>query len=90
MSPVIEPGSLVCIDSYQRDPKLLNNKIVAIRDEDGGCTIRYLRLEKKYIVGIPENIKEYNPLIIPFREGRVGEKNPVVGKVVWYWNVIED
>jgi transcriptional regulator with XRE-family HTH domain len=90
MSPVIEPGSLVCIDSYQRDPKLLEGKIVAMRDEDGGCTIRYLRLEKSYILGIPENIKEYEPLIFPYRENRSNEKNPIVGKVVWYWSVLDN
>ncbi len=90
MSPVIEPGSLVCIDSYQRDPTLLGNKIVALREEDGGCTIRRLRLEKNYLMGIPENIREYNPVIFTYNRKRAGEKNPVVGKVVWYWNVIDD
>lgn len=90
MSPVIEPGSLVCIDSYQRDPNLLNNKIVALRDPDGGCTIRCLKLENNYLLGIPENIKEYNPMVFPFNRKRATEKNPVVGRVVWYWNVIGD
>jgi transcriptional regulator with XRE-family HTH domain len=88
--PIIAPGSLVCIDSYQRDPKLLDNKIVAMRDEEGGCTIRHLRLEKNYIMGIPENIREYDPLIFPYSERRSGEKNPVIGKVVWHWSVFDD
>ena len=90
MSPLIEPGSLICIDAHQRDPNQLNNKIVALREEDGGCTIRRLRLEKNYLLGIPENIKEYNPLVFSFNRKRPTEKNPVVGKVVWYWNVIEE
>jgi len=89
MSPVIEPGALVCIDSYQRDPKLLEGMIVAMKDNNDGCTLRYLKLIKDYIMGIPENIKEHDPLIFSLNEKRT-EKNPVIGKVVWYWIVVEE
>jgi len=50
-----------------------------------GVAIRYLRLADKHIIGVPENIKEYNPLIIP-----LSERNPIAGKVVWYWSKLED
>ncbi len=84
MYPIINPGSLVCIDSQQTDPDSLEGKIVVLKDTEGGCTIRYLRRTGKHLVGIPENIKEYNPLIIP-----PNNKTPVVGKVVWYWSKLE-
>lgn len=90
MSPVIEPGSLVCIDSYQRTPAKLVGKIVALRDEDGGCTIRYLRIENNYLIGMPENIKEYNPLVLQFSGKRMSDRNPLIGKVIWYWKSLED
>lgn len=85
MFPIINPGSLVCIDSQQKDPKALEGKIVVLRNAEGGCTIRYLRLVEKYIIGVPENIKEYNPLVIP-----LSAKNPIAGKVIWYWSKLED
>ncbi len=90
MSPRIEPGSLVCIDSHQRDPKLLGDQIVAMRNDEGGCTLRYLRLEKKFLLGIPENIREYNPLVFTYREKRTSDKNPIVGKIVWFWSLLEE
>ncbi|MBI5787450.1 MAG: helix-turn-helix domain-containing protein [Candidatus Schekmanbacteria bacterium] len=85
MYPIINPGTLVCIDSQQKDPEALEGKIVVLRDSEGGCTIRYLRLSGKHIVGVPENIREYNPLLIP-----VSEKNPIVGRIVWYWSKLDD
>lgn len=85
MSPIIKPGSLVCIDSNQKDPQSLEGKIVVLRNQEGGCTIRYLRLSEKHIVGVPENIKEYNPLVIP-----LNDKNPIIGKIIWYWSKLED
>ena len=85
MYPIINPGSLVCIDSQQKDPQALEGKIVVLRDPEGGCTIRYLRLAEKHLIGVPENIKEYPPLLIS-----LNEKNPIVGKVVWYWCNLDD
>ena len=84
MSPVIEPGSMVCIDSQQRDPKALDGEIVAMKDEDGDCTIKRLKIEKNFLIGIPENIKEYTPIVVS-----MARTNPIIGKVVWFWTPLE-
>ncbi len=84
MSPVIEPGSMVCIDSQQRDPEKLDGHIVAMKDSDGDCTIKRLKLDKSYLIGIPENIKEYAPVVVP-----KSKTNPIIGKVVWFWTQLE-
>lgn len=85
MSPVIEPGSLVCIDAQQRDPKMLDGKIVAMKDDDGYCSIKRLKIEKNFLIGIPENIKEYNPIVFS-----MSKSNPIIGKVVWFWTQLEN
>jgi transcriptional regulator with XRE-family HTH domain len=79
MYPLIEPRSIVCIDSHQRDPQALNGKMVALKDNNGLCVVRYFRLEKNYLLGLPENIKDYTPLIFS-----VGKQNHILGRVVWY------
>ena len=84
MSPIIEPASMVCIDSQQRDPQALNNQVIAMKNEDGGCSITRLKTEVKNLLGVPENIKEYTPRII-----RGSRFNLIIGKVVWYWTPIE-
>ena len=84
MSPVIEPGSMVCIDSQQRDSAALDGHIVAMKDTDGDCTIKRLKVEKNYLIGIPENIKEYTPVVVP-----KSKSNPIIGKVVWFWTQLE-
>lgn len=42
MQPLISDGSIVLIDTAQREPKRLVNKIVAARDGEG-ITIKHLR-----------------------------------------------
>ena len=84
MSPVIESGSMVCIDAEQYDPAALDGDIVAMKDENGDCTIKRLKLEKNYLIGIPENIKEYAPIVISR-----SKRNSIIGKVVWFWTQLE-
>ncbi len=85
MSPVIEPGSMVCIDSKQRDSEALDGHIVAMKDDNGGCAIKRLKIENNYIIGIPENIREYTPIVVPR-----SKTNPIIGKVVWFWTQLEN
>ncbi len=79
MHPLIEPGAIVCIDSHQRELESINRSLVAFKDNEGECVIRRLSLEKNYLLGIPENIKDYTPLVIS-----ANKENRVLGKVVWY------
>jgi transcriptional regulator with XRE-family HTH domain len=84
MSPLIEPGSMVCIDSQQRDPVALDGHIVVMKDDNGDCAILRLKVEQNNLIGIPENIKEYSPVVIP-----KSKSNYLVGKVVWFRTQIE-
>ncbi len=79
MHPLIEPGAIVCIDSHQREPETINRSLVVFKDNNGGCVIRRLSLEKNYLLGIPENIKDYAPLVIS-----ANKEARLLGKVVWY------
>ncbi len=58
--------------------------IVAMKDGDGDCTIKRLKLDKGYLIGIPENINEYAPVVVP-----KSKTNPIIGKVVWFWTQLE-
>ncbi len=82
MYPQIEPKGVVCIDSYQNNAEELDGKIVALKNNDGICSVRYLKSEKKYLLGMPENIKEYVPLIFS-----ANKQNYILGKVIWYQSV---
>ena len=84
MSPIIEPRSIVCIDSQQRDPDRLDGSIVAMKDNEDGCSIKRLKIEKNYLIGIPENIEEYNSIVF-LRD----KSNPIIGKVVLFWSQLE-
>ncbi len=79
MSPVLSPRSVVCIDSNTRDLNDVDRKMVALRDNDGRCIICYMRAEKSHILGIPENLKDYSPLVFPNQKF-----NRVLGQIVWY------
>lgn len=79
MYPIIEPGAIVCIDSHQRDPKAIDRSLVAFKNNGGTCAIRYLRLESNYLLGMPENIKDYSPLVVS-----ANKENRILGKVIWY------
>lgn len=84
MTPMIESGSLVCFDSQQCEPKALDGKIVVMKDNNGNCFIRKLKIEKKSLVGVPLNLDEYSPVVVP-----MGGPNHIVGKVVWFRTFLE-
>jgi transcriptional regulator with XRE-family HTH domain len=84
MIPMIESGSLVCFDSLQREPKALDGKIVVMKNNDGSCFIRKLKIEKKSLVGIPLNSDEYPPIVVS-----LGKLNYIIGKVVWFRTLLE-
>ncbi len=78
MSPVIKNNTLVCIDTYQRTPQKLGKKLAAFRDNQHKVTIRYIRVEGNHILGIPENIRDYSPLIIS-----ANKSGRILGEVVF-------
>jgi len=84
MSPIIEPGSLVCFDSLQCDPKELDGKIVVMKNNKRSCFVRKLKIEKKSLVGIPLNLDEYSPIVVS-----LSKPNYLIGKVVWFRTLLE-
>ena len=79
MSPTLSPRSIVCIDSNLRALAEVDRKMVALRDAEGRCLVCYIRVEKGHILGIPENLKDYGPLVFPNQKF-----NRILGQVVWY------
>jgi len=85
MKPALEPGSIICIDSHKRDPAKLDRKLAAMRDNNGKCVVRRLRLERNYVLGMPENIKEYSPIVFS-----ASKQARILGQVVWYQSPVQD
>jgi SOS-response transcriptional repressor LexA len=84
MSPVLEPGYIVLVDTSQKDPKRLVNQMVAARDDEG-VTIKWLRkqperkgAEEMYIL-----LPNHTSLRHPVRVITPGSESvSIVGKVV--------
>ncbi|HWR36000.1 MAG TPA: S24 family peptidase [Clostridia bacterium] len=43
MTPILEDGFVVCVDTHEQDHSHLYNEMVAARDPDGGVTVKWLR-----------------------------------------------
>lgn len=83
MWPILAPGDIVAIDHAEKDPEVLNNKMVAFK-VNGGATVKWLRYfpEKGVVLGDPENRDEKDSTIVL----KVDEaRENIVGKVAWWW-----
>jgi len=85
MKPALEPGAIICIDSHRRDPVELDRKLVAMRDNNGKCVARRLRLERNYVLGMPENIKDYSPIVFS-----ANKQARILGQIVWYQSPVRE
>jgi putative transcriptional regulator len=81
MSPAIEPEAIIGIDSYQNDSYELDGKLVLVGLEEELCGVRRLRIQGNYAVAIPQNLRDYNPIVLT-----VGKKRQILGQVVWCFN----
>ncbi len=63
MSPILEEGYIVLVDTNDRDPKRLINQMVAARDEDG-VTIKWLRRgdRKDVFLLVPQHTSVRHPV----------------------------
>jgi len=77
MSPTIENGYIVFIDTARRDPKLLVEKMVAAR-EGAGVTIKWLRRDGSTFMLVPQHTSTKYPVRIMRRDGDFS----IVGEVV--------
>lgn len=80
MSPVLETGYVAVVDINRRDPKKLQNRMVAARDEDGGVTIKWLRYQEPMYLLVPQNTSLRHPVRII----REGDEVSIVGEVVMW------
>jgi transcriptional regulator with XRE-family HTH domain len=79
MSPILEDGYVVAIDTTQRDLKKLVNEMVAARDPEGGVTVKWLRHAKHYLLVAQHTSVDYNPQILNEDSGW-----EIIGKVLWW------
>jgi len=84
MSPVIEPGSTLCIDLKQNNLETLEGKIIAVLYENE-LSVGYLRKEKDNYMLLPKNLKEYIPMIMSPHTEKI-----ILGKVVWSLTTIDE
>jgi SOS-response transcriptional repressor LexA len=81
MSPVLEEGYVVAVDTTAGDTKELVGKMVAARDPDGGITIKWLRQIKNDVLLVPNHTStRHQPVILSKEPGW-----KIVGKVVWWF-----
>ena len=82
MYPLLEEGSLVAINHARRDPRELDGKIVAFK-EDGGVSIKICQyISDDLIIGRPYN-PDSNEFLV-FRGEAAADC--IVGAVEWWWS----
>lgn len=80
MSPILEDGYVVAIDTADRDPKKLLNRMVAARDPEGGVTIKWLRKVGNDVMLIAQHTSpRYNPIFLNREPGWA-----IIGKVLFW------
>jgi SOS-response transcriptional repressor LexA len=80
MSPILEDGYVVAIDTADRDPKKLLNAMVAARDPEGGVTIKWLRKVGDDVMLIAQHTSpRYNPIFLNREPGWA-----IIGKVLFW------
>jgi SOS-response transcriptional repressor LexA len=78
MSPTIEDGDVVVVDSAQNDPKELDGKIVVAWHKGTGLTLSRFLMMKGVQLLESEN-RDYSPISM------AGDRNwRIVGKVLWW------
>jgi SOS-response transcriptional repressor LexA len=80
MSPVLEEGYIVAIDTADRDPKKLVAQMVAARDPEGGVTIKWLRRVGEEMMLIAQHTSpRYNPIFLDRERGWI-----IIGRVLFW------
>jgi transcriptional regulator with XRE-family HTH domain len=80
MSPILEEGYIVAIDTADREPKRLVKHMVAASDPDGGVTIKWLRKSAGELLLVPQHVSvRYYPVILTKEAGW-----RIVGRVMWW------
>jgi SOS-response transcriptional repressor LexA len=84
MSPMLEDGYIVAVDTAQTDRARLHGQMVAARDPEGGVTIKWLRLSGRQEILLPQHTsKRHQPVILSSSEDDESGW-AVVGRVLWW------
>jgi len=82
MEPLLREGSLVAINHAKRDPKGLDGKIVAFK-QDGGVSIKICQyIAPDLVIGRPYNTESREQLVFKGEE----IEDCIVGVVEWWWS----
>lgn len=82
MYPILNDGDIIAINHSEKDPKKLDKKMVAFR-QDGGATIKWLKvLPNNVVVGVPENKDDFDS-VVSLRGEEIN--TGIIGKVAWWW-----
>jgi len=79
MAPVLVNHSIICIDHSQQNPRMLQNKIIVAKIDEG-VTVKYLRKKGKAWFLEPAN-PEY-----PVQPFRPDQGDTIIGRIVWSWS----
>ncbi len=81
MHPILENGSIVVVNHTQKNPKALDGKMAAFR-QDGGVTRKRLKPgAEDLIMAFPENRQSKEPY--SFRGEEIDWA--LIGKIEWWW-----
>ncbi len=78
MSPVMEPETIVGIDSCKTNPGQSDGKYVVLGLDNETCVVRRLNIQKNNIIALPQNLDKYDPLVLS-----LSNKRQILGQVVW-------
>ena len=81
MSPIMKPGAIVGIDSLKKGLSELEGELILLNLDNDKCGVRRLKLYKNHLVALPQNIADYNPIVLT-----LGGKRQILGRVVWCLN----
>jgi SOS-response transcriptional repressor LexA len=85
MSPLLEEGYIVAVDTDQHDQARLNAQMVAARDPEGGVTVKWLRRVGRDWMLVPQHTsKRHQPVILTRGGNDEGASWQIVGKVLWW------
>ena len=85
MSPMLEDGYIVAVDTSQTDRARLHGQMVAARDPEGGVTIKWLRLVGKQEMLLPQHTsKRHQPAVLSFGDDDNETGWAIVGRVLWW------
>lgn len=79
MEPILKEGYVVAVDTSERDPRRLVQKMVLVRErsgDDAGVTIKWLDRSPGGYTLTPEN-KDVRPTVMT-------EDHEIVGRVIWW------